>query len=155
MLFPENIRRYKRANDYFQTAADSVRQRNDAADRLLDLWLLNPVSPRLSRYMSMLYHAYIEGRQAETVILSRTVLERAVSDAGGSHNATANSSMNARITQLLNRGRLSREAAADARAIWHRGNKVIHEDADFDVDAFDTIRCLLHILTELRTEIAG
>jgi hypothetical protein len=153
-LLPDTVRRTHRSFFWFARRADFLDDYNDRAEQLAALWLLHPVSPRLRRYMGMLHQAYVEMRDPEAVILCRSILERAVADTCIALDVRGDDRMNARLSVLESRGVLSRVVGGRARAVWQRGNKVIHQDPDFVEDSFETIEHLLSVLEEVSAYLA-
>lgn len=154
-LVPETVRRTQRSYFMLSWRAETLATWNDRAEQLAALWLLHPVTPRLRRYMSMLHQAYMDGRDPEAAILCRAILERAISDTCASLGLTGDDRMNPRISALERQpGVLSKDTAMKARAVWHRGNKVVHQDPDFVEDSFETLGYLLAVLDELRVYLA-
>lgn len=149
-VVPEKVRRISRAFFLFSRDADFIKEWNDRAERLAELWLLHPVTDRLSKYMAMLHSAYVDDRHAEAVVLSRAILERAIADSCLVLGVIGDDRMNARLNALeTTKQALSARAAAMARAVWQRGNKVVHQDPEFVRDSFETVEYLLFVLDEL------
>jgi hypothetical protein len=153
-LVPEKVRRTQRAFDLLHEYYDFIEDRNGRAEALAALWLLHPVTPRLRRYLGMLHGAYIDDRHAEAAIICRAILERAISDACETLGVLQKGMIN-RITALESQKNvLTPAAASNARAVWVRGNEVIHKDPSFVSNSFEMIEYLLSVLDELSQYLA-
>lgn len=144
----EATRRTYRTGVMLRQLADQAPHYNDRAERLIRLWILFPTAPPIRRYLELLFRCYVNGQHAESVILCRSILERAVRRALGSRMDIPNE-MVKRISLLLTQGKLSAGGAQLARTIWARGNKVIHEDPSMIIDAFATIEATVSVLQDL------
>lgn len=156
----EGVRRVERTWYLLKSLVHEIGPYNNRADRLMKLWLLHPTAAPMRDYLALLFDAYTRGRHAESVILCRAILERAIRDrlARLGESALPNSAriaapvpaeMMKRITMLRGSGVLSDQRARDARTVWTRGNRVVHEDPTVIADAYDTIACTIGVVDEL------
>ncbi|SRR6266545_543816 len=150
-----SVRRTARTWHRLAELAGEGERYNDRAERMIQLWLLHPGSGLLREYLRLVYRCYTSGFDAEAIIVCRAVLERGVRDILDQKNAAAPDAMGKRIEYLRGRGWLSEDGARRARAVWARGNKVVHEDPNLISDAYDTIRDCIAVLDELLAPAAG
>jgi hypothetical protein len=149
---PENVRRHARNWHSVKELMQNMKARNDRAERLLRLWLLHPFGPPLRDYLELLFRTYVQGFVPETIVLCRSVLERGVKDALHEIDLLdGKQEMEDRIRLLKAKRRLTSHGARDARDVWLRGNKIIHDQPDLAIDPFETIEMVLRVLTELVT----
>lgn len=121
-------------------------------NRCLDLATLahqGQPSEAVGKYLRRLTHCYILELDAETVILSRAVLENAIHHLFESKDTPAPERMRARLDAAKMFGWISPPRANDAMTIWIRGNKAVHDDPDVTRDSLGTVRLLMGVLQEV------
>lgn len=130
----------------FATNTDEMAER---CLQLVELLLQSPPSERVLRFLRRLGRCYVVGLFPESIMVCRGVLENAV-DECIQRNSLPEGTMNQKLDTLRSKGYLSVKARSDARAVWQKGNKAIHNDPQAVGQALDTIRQVLGILRELQ-----
>lgn len=150
-LVPEQIRRAQRTFWDVLHVIEEAASRNARAEELQSIWLLNPVGGPLRDYLPLMFDAAASGRTPDAIICCRAVVERAIAATAEKLDVDPDGrfSMNQRIDQLRRVGALSSTAAGKARAVWQRGNLVVHNNPRAISDCMETVRYAVEVLHEL------
>jgi hypothetical protein len=131
-LIPASKLRPQRAMDLLVEDVNRIEDRVARSLEITRLAVRAPLQEPLMGYLKLLSRSYVAGFFTECMIVCRSILEHAVRECFLRENKSTlldrYSAMNERLRAARLEGWITDADEAIARAIWHRGNRLLHED---------------------------
>lgn len=103
----------------------------------------------VSRFLARVSRCYIVGFDSECVVMCRAVLDTALVEVFDREQIQLPGRMRERLDAAKSMRWLTAAGVENAWAVWHRGNKAIHQDPDAVQDVLGTVQATMVVLSEL------
>ena len=131
----------------YQGARSACSETERAFD-LLELISGRSLPPSVEAFARRIGRCYVAGLDAETIVMCRAVVENCIKQKLATEGIKMDSDtrFRQRVETARSLGFLSIEAAGDARTVWTRGSKAVHDDPTVVKDVLGTIALTMNVV---------